>query len=318
MKKALSRIGLFLLLAFVIIGILGFTQKKLYRVFSTDYNRHAVVNDVIEKTKQQEAMLVFGDSRTMFGVDTRLIKAANQYPFEVYNLATAGQNIYESAYFYGQLDGKIKAVVQCTSPSFFAKDIKPELSPEKAISMFLSGYTMSADSKEMMKGVSPFFEKSEVAKLYESRAYYRSYFHNLIRPFFDNEHFDDALRASEYFPHIYTKNRHPNYPEYKVGCDEYASKEKPLSQIAFLKKVKQYFDAKGIPYVLVFMPVNPDACKDSYTDFEMYQKTIEAETGIKVINLSKLILDPQFFYDAVHPNKEGAKLVSAALAKALN
>jgi len=317
MEKVLKRIGLFLLVALTVIVVLGISQKKIYRVFSTDYNRHAVVNDVIDRSNREESILVFGDSRTMFGLDTRIIKEVNHYPFEVYNLGTASQNIYESAYYYGQLNGKIKQVIQCTSPAFFSEDMKPSLPDSKAISMFLSGYVMSQESALLVEGINPFFEKTELTKLYESRSYFKSYFHNLIRPIFDNEHFDDALRSSEYFPHIYTKNRHPNYPEYKVGCDEYSSKQKPVSQLAFLKKVKQFFDGKGITYTLVLMPVNPDACKDAYPDFVLYEKEIEAATGIHVINLSNLILDPRYFYDAVHPNKEGAKIVSNALASEL-
>ena len=66
------------------------------------------------------------------------------------------------------------------------------------------------------------------------------------------------------------------------------------------------------------MPVNPDDCKDCYEDFNKYKKLIEEDTNIRVINLTDLLMDSEYFYDYLHPNREGAKIISAEIAKQLN
>jgi lysophospholipase L1-like esterase len=45
---------------------------------------------------------------------------------------------------------------------------------------------------------------------------------------------------------------------------------------------------------------------------------IEKETGIKIIDLSDLLLDTKYFFDYLHPNKEGAKLISSEIAQQLD
>jgi hypothetical protein len=191
------------------------------------------------------------------------------------------------------------------------------LSEDKAISMFLSGYRINDETRNLIKNYNSFFDQLPIKDYYKARSYFKSYIHNIIRPIFDNEQLDESARYSVYFPHMYTTNKHPNYPVYKYDCDKFKSKERPVSQLSFLSDVKEFFGKRGILYILVLMPVSPDECNECYEDFNMYKIIIEEETNIKVIDLSDLILDVNFFYDAGHANKEGAKLISSELARQL-
>jgi hypothetical protein len=64
------------------------------------------------------------------------------------------------------------------------------------------------------------------------------------------------------------------------------------------------------------MPINPDDCEEHTRESLELAQMITKETGIKVINLTDL-LNSQHFYDAVHANREGAKIISAQIAKSL-
>ncbi len=236
---------------------------------------------------------------------------------EIYNLSSLGQELPESSYFYGMINENTKVVIQCTSPGFFSEDREHFLPEVRAISMFLSGYRINEATRNLIENYSSFWDRPSFINYFRSRSYYRSYFHHLIRPLFDNENFDENVRFSKYFPHIFTQNKHPNYPVYTSDCSPFIIKNKPQSQLEFLAKVHSFFKEKKIEYILVFMPVNQDQCDQYYDTFLQYKKMVEFETNIQVINLSDFLLNTDYFYDSTHPNKKGAKLISRELAEQL-
>lgn len=318
MKKFIYSVIILLVVSSGIILLLSFAQPFIYQKFPSDNDRHLVIMDVLEQNRGNANILVFGDSRTMYGVDTRIIKDVLNLPYEVFNLASTGQNIYESSYFYGLLGGNTKLVIQCTSPDFFSMDMDHHLSTEKALSMYMSGYRINKSTRSLIGNYNEIFDSNRFINYLKSRSVVRSYIHsNILRPLLDDEIFDMEAKYSHYFPHVHTANQHPDYPFYPYSCDGYKSKEKPESQLLFLKDVKTFFESKGIEYLIVLMPVNPDQCKECYEDFRQYKKTIEKFTNIKVINLTDIILESQYFYDAMHPNVEGAKIVSLEIARFL-
>lgn len=304
---------IFLITASVVMIILSYSQKYIYRHIPSDYNRHMLLFDVLNEEPTNPNIVVFGDSRTMFGVDTRIIEENLGFTGEVYNLSSVGQSLYEAGYYYTMVKNNTAAVIQCISPSFFSSDIENNLSNEKAISMFLSGYRINAKTKELIKDYNHFFNRKSMLNYFASRSYFKSYLNNMLRPFFDNEQFDETVRLSKYFPHIYTQDKHPNYPVYEYNCKEYIRLESPTSQLNFLSDVNRYYNDRNVKYIIVFMPVNPDECKDCYQDFKEYARLIEEKTDIKVINLSDYILDTKYFYDAMHANIDGAKLLSSEI-----
>jgi len=301
-----------------IVLLLSFAQPFLYHKFPSDNDRHIVIMDVLEKNKENAKVVVFGDSRTMYGVDTRIIRDVSGFSCEVFNLASTGQNIYESSYFYGLLDSNTKAVIQCTSPEIFSENIEHNLSAEKALSMYLSGYRVNESTRSLIENYNAIFDGNKFINYLKSRSVVRSYIHsNILRPLLDDEIFDKDAKYSQYFPHVHPAKQHPDYPFYPYSCDKYKSKEKPEAQLSFLADVKEFFESEGIEYTIVLMPVNPDQCKDCYEDFKYYEKIIEEFTDIRVVNLSDFILESQYFYDAMHPNLEGAKIISSEIARFL-
>jgi hypothetical protein len=234
----------------------------------------------------------------------------------VYNLSSVAQSPYEAGYYYSKIKNNTKMVIQCVSPAFFTKNLKNNIPDEKAISMFLSGYRI--DNKNIYRGdFNTFFSNSEVENYFKSRTYYTSYFNTFIRKLLDNEKFNEESFNSVYFPNPTITDKHPNYPFFKYDCKKYTSIDKPVSQIAFFRNSKRYFDSIEVDYVLLFLPVNSDECKESYKEFNVIAENINRLTNIRIINLSGLIKNNIFFYDGLHCNKEGAKIISKEISNKL-
>jgi len=311
-------------LALIVTGLgifttLTFIQPLFYRAFPSDKDRHILIIDALNEGLKAENLIVFGDSRTMFGVDTRIIKREMNTPFDVINLSSVGQDIYESSYFYGLIGENTKAIIQCTSPAFFSRNLGyHHISDDVALSMCLSGYRINESTKSLIKGYNEVFNRKEFINYFKARSIIRTYIHsNIMRPLLDNETFDKTARRSIYFPHTYTTKKHPDYPVYNYDCSNFKSTESPIAQLSFLISVRDFFRAKGMEYIIVLMPVNPDECKDCYEDFRKYEEVIKETTTLNVINISDLLLDPEYFYDATHANKEGAIIISSEIAKQL-
>lgn len=296
------------------IAVMSFSQTFFYHVFPSTDQRYMTLMDVLDNTDQN--VLIFGDSRGVMGVDADIIKKDLHLSENVYNLSTFSQDIYLSSYFYGSIEDNTKLVIQCTSPAFFDKPEEHKISETKAIPMFLSGYRIDEDSKKLIGDCNDFLEQPELESYFESREYFRNYITSTIRPIFDNEVYNEEAVLDTHFPHIYTSEKSPNYPVQKTGCDKYDGDKRPTPQLDFLKKTGEYFKKMDVEYVLVLMPINPDDCKEHTRESLELAQMITKETGIKVINLTDL-LNTQHFYDAVHANREGAKIISAQIAKSL-
>lgn len=315
MKATFKRLLALCSFVIVTIAMMSFSQSFFYHIFPSSDQRYLTLMDVLDNTDQN--VLIFGDSRGVMGIDAKIVKDDLHLSENVYNLSTFSQDIYLSSYFYGLIEDNTSLVIQCTSPAFFDKPESHQISVNKAIPMFLSGYRIDEDSKRLIGDCNDFLEQPEFESYFESREYFKNYITSTIRPLFDNEVYNESAVLDTRFPHIYTSDRSPNYPVQKTGCDKYVGDKKPIPQLNFLKKTKQYFEKMDVEYILVMMPINPDDCSHHARESEKLASIIRRETGIKVVNLTTL-LEAKYFYDAVHANKAGAKIISNEIAERIS
>lgn len=315
-KKALVLV----VVAVATVAMLMLVQPLLYYRLSSDFNRHQVLEEVLAKEQHESetAGLVFGDSRAMFGVDTREVASVAGLSPEayIYNVSSVGQGLYESNYYYTQVKDSMRWVAQCLSVAYFFKDIPHKLDPGKNISMFLSGYRIDDATRDLLGEYDPFFDRSPIINLLDSRTYFPTYIHQGLRPYLDNERFDAKQKLSRYFPHIYTEPQHPNYPNGKYDCSRYCKESEPTSQLEILRRAAAHFHSKGTNYILVLMPINPDACQDCKADFEGYKRLIQEVPHLQVLDITDVLL-PSQFYDLIHANKAGAAVISQKLGEYL-
>ncbi|MEL1245231.1 hypothetical protein AAEO56_13220 [Flavobacterium sp. DGU11] len=314
MKTTIVRLLTFCFAAFATVVVLTYAQPFFYRKFNSSDKRFLTLLDNVHK--KDDNILVFGDSRTVLGVDTKRVKAKLGTPAEIYNVGNFSQDMYQSGYFYGMVGDNTRMVVQCTTTAFFSKDKPVDIPDAKTIPMFLSGYKLNDATRSVMGNTKSFFDNSDFENNLKSRVYFENYITTAIRPLLDNEKYDEGRIMDPYFPHIYVEQRSPNYPVQPIGCDKYKPQSKPVSQLAFLKRARDYFKSKNIKYVMVLMPINPDDCDNAAGYSAEFAKMIRSEVGIDVIDLTTLVKVPDF-YDAVHPNHKGAEIVSDAFAAQL-
>ena len=266
-------------------------------------------------------MVIFGNSRVMFGINAKTIAAGIAQTggsYEAVNLAGADQDIFESSYYYALVDSPVKVVVQFTTAGFLARDSDHKIEDYKCIPMYLGGYRINTQTETLLPNYNPYFNRPEMVNLFEARSYIRSYIFTFLQAFFDNEPKDLSRSRSLYFPHIYESDKSPDYPVQEYNCGKFKPTETPAKKFAFLKKVSAYFSKKNIQYIVVFMPVNTDECKDAHKYAAKYSEQLKQKTGIAVIDLTGFLPSPEYYYDAFHMNKKGAEIVSAEVAKQLN
>lgn len=300
--------------------ILVLLQPYFYTVLPSDFNRHLVLQNYFDTKGESEKaeIVILGDSRSMFGIDSRIIKSVLKTSGEVYNLSSVSQDMYESGYYYNRIKDGTQVVIQCTTPLFFMENYDPELSNSKAISMFLSGYRIDPSTKELLPSYNEVFDRNKLLNYYDSRTYFRSYIHNYLRPLFDDEKYDEESRSSLYFPHHYTQEKLPTYSSYVVyNCDGYQIKESPQSQMQFVSTCHKLFHSRNIQYMIVLMPVNPDVCDQATAMYREIAQSLRQMNNLPVIDLSTL-LEAEHFYDRTHANKAGAQIISKELARRID
>lgn len=315
MSQFLKRVAIYLIFSFALFVMLSYLMPVLYRIMPSDYKRHLVLTEVLNKESKAE-IIFFGDSKTMFGIDAKNVSQnLGAHPL-AYNLSSVGQGMDESSYYYSSINSNTKIVVQCIDASYLLANNLRRTQDDKFLSMILSGYRMNEETRKIVSEVNPMFDKPALQNYFDSRSYVRFFMNNLLRPFLDNEVFSDN-ELDLYFPHVYTKERHPNYPfQYKLDCSEYNFNIIPSQTLTYLNHFSTYFSQKNIKFYLLMMPVNPDLCPNP-TISEESLKQLSELNNLYLINSMK-ILDNTEFYDGVHANKKGAKKLSEFIAQQLS
>lgn len=315
MSQFLKRVAIYLVFSFALFLMLSYLMPVLYRIMPSDYKRHLVLTENLNKDTKAE-IIFFGDSKAMFGIDAKNISQNLQSHPLAYNLSSVGQGMDESSYYYSSINSNTKIVVQCIDASYLLANNLRRTQDDKFLSMILSGYRMNEETRKIVGEVNTMFDKPVLQNYFDSRSYVRFFMNNLLRPFLDNEVFSDN-ELDLYFPHVYTKDRHPNYPfKYKLDCSEYNFNIIPSQTLTYLNHFSTYFSQKNIKFYLLMMPVNPDLCPNP-TISEESLKQLSEVNNLCLINSMK-ILDNIEFYDGVHANKKGAKKLSEFIAQQLS
>ncbi|MCB0634774.1 MAG: hypothetical protein R2824_00110 [Saprospiraceae bacterium] len=311
----LRRIAVFVLTIGAILYLLLLLQPHIVRALPSDYSRHRVIVDVLNDVDSPLQVAIFGDSRTIFGLDAKTV--SQHWPGHPlsYNLASVGQSTLEGMHFFSQLPSGTEVIIQCLSYDAFQK--RPVVMNSKALNMRMNGYEIDSTSKAILTPVNPIFNDPILKVAYDSRSFFRNSLHNYIRTILDNETFGTNFH-SLFFPHIYTRLRHPKYrAQLKNPANQCKQERVPVDgQLAeVLVRVNESLRQKNIHYVPILMPVNPDFCKIDSLDHQRYLAEIEQKIApVTVIDLSQ-VLDSEDFYDKVHPNKIGAEKLSIIIAE---
>jgi hypothetical protein len=316
MSKFLKRIFIYSLAVLLLLAMLMYAESRYFKFLPNDYSRHKTIVETIKNKYLSPEILVFGDSKAMFGVNAKTISNNLINTPIAFNLSSPAQSVSEGSYFFSKLPASTKHIIHCIDYSEFSYGI---LGLEKQVALSMRFYDFEVDPymEEYLDTLNPVFFKSNIKILYEARNMLRTAFHNEIRKVMDNEPLNESLFHDIYFPHTYTLSRHPNYPNYSVEFD-YDKMKISNEKINFLLKIDKFLQKRGIKYHLIIMPINPDLYQlNNEAHNSNMTKIKELIPKIDVVDLTGF-LNNQDFYDGFHPNKNGAEKLSKEISKRLN
>jgi hypothetical protein len=311
MKKFISDIGIYAAVTAILLSIFILIQPLLTQNLPSDYSRHKLIIDALKNPDIQPDIIFLGDSRSMFGINAKVISAQLPGNPLIYNLSSVGQWLFEGCYFISSVSAKTKHVYHCMAYSTFnTKNIG--IGNDKAISMILNGYKLDDATRSILLNTNPVFDQNSFVVAFEARTSLKSSLHSYLRFFLDEERFADNFHDL-YFPHTFTSTRNKVYRHspYKYNID---SLQVTNTSTSIVNRVFNYLKTKNIQYHIVLMPLNPDLIilDDSLSNSYINRLKIKIP-GIEIINLSKA-LNANDFYDAIHPNKNGANKLSLLLS----
>jgi len=311
MTRFIKDILLYLSVVAGIIVIMISLQPLMIQKLPNDFSRHKVIIDALKDEKNQPEIIFFGNSLSMFGINTKIISDELPGKPVVYNLSSVGQSIFEGAYFISSVPPKTKQVFQCVDYSIFTIS-RNYLQDGKAMSMILNGYKIDSLTKNLLIYPHPYFDQNKWVVAYEARSNLRSSLHKYLRKYLDFEKFDTNFHDL-YFPHIYLDERHPKYPNIS---DNKSYDSLPVSDtlISLANRIHTLLTQRNIQYHIVLMPVNTEIYNLNDSICKAYFSELKKRLpGIDIIDLSSA-LKPELFYDAIHANKKGARQLSLLIA----
>lgn len=319
MNKFLKEMAYYFVFIFVFVIVAINLQAAINSNFKNDNLRHSIINEALKK--RDAKIIVLGNSLSMFGVDAKIIRKKTKDNAHTYNLSSVGQIIDEGAYYISQINDSVKHIFHCIEFEDLLVGAPVRLSDGKALSMIMNGYHIDDDTKSIIANINSKFLQNRYLSSFQARTYIRSILHNYFRLLFDNEKLNDNF-LDLYYPFIYTREKHINYSSY-LGL--YKKRDRELKSVKFLDykidlihNISKYLENKNISYTVVVMPVNRDRRTMNFALLEEFEKKLQSESrDIKVLSLLN-ILKVDEFYDAIHSNVKGAKVISKHLADYYN
>ena len=311
MKRFLIDILIYTVIIECLLALIIVFQPLMVQSLRYDLSRHKLIINSLSGNATEPDIIVFGNSLSMLGVNTKQISESLPGHPLIYNLSSVEQGIVEAAYFLSAIPPNTRALVHCLDFSTFSSE-SLDLPEEKAISMIMNGYSIDSATKVILKETNPFFDKAKLVVAFEARNTVRSSIHNVLRGYLDNEKFANNFHDL-YFPHVYMNDRHPDYPNITQFAEQPELKVAD-TLVALASRINSFLNKRGIRYHIVLMPLNQDIYKMDDSVYNEYLELLKTKLpGIDILDLSRK-LTQEDFYDAIHPNKKGALVISAMVA----
>ncbi|GHT55151.1 hypothetical protein FACS1894109_01140 [Spirochaetia bacterium] len=305
---------LFLILSFNIVTPL------IYRILPNNYQRTKVILEYLDSVinDQNDSIAIFGSSIAMTGMNADFMQKYFDNKYEVLNFSSVGQPIQESALYYTKLPENTKVVIQCIG--LLSLISEPTIPKPAAIAFAMYNYKLDKAIEYLLPLQSySMLNESRLLINYKARTFVKAGLSTLIvNILYDDAAGNSGERFSLKYPYIYPSNRSNTYEmhiglinqtynlsNYKINAD--------CSDI--IVNSSDYFSSRGIPFVLVIMPISPDITSASKSEIEYALNTVkESFANIPIVDCYSL-LEPNEFYDAIHPNRTGGEKLSREVSQ---
>ncbi len=327
MKDFIKRSVVSIVLLLLVFSGVFYIFASVYTLFPSDQSRHHLMIETLTDKNMAPEIVVFGSSLAMFAIDAKILTdKLPGNPFAI-SMSSVGQNPMEAFYFFPLLPKSVKTVIHCVEPYRFIKPV--ELENSKALNLVMSGYDLPDDINKIIDKVNPHFYEPKWETIIYSKSFLRNSLYVYLRCSLDSEEQRrDMSKINDiFFPNPYMNKKALDYSKTMSRQNGYDSEMitelKPHVPDERLKKlfvnVNDYLAEKGIKYIIVLHPVNPDrkVVSDKYYH-DVIDMLKNEFSNFLILDFSKLWDHSEYFYDSVHLNKEGAEIFSQKITDSLN
>lgn len=292
--------------------MLNILTPFIFRLLPNDYSRTRLILNTLHDESRAPEIVVFGNSRAMSGVDGYELRRNLKGNPEIFSFTSTGQKISESLLYYTSLPSSVKCVIQCIDVDQLADPINIDVPNRVALHMY--GYKMDEVTQRLLPSLYEEMNYSDFIYNYEAKNCLFIGLSSVLRNLLDDDVVTDATNKELYYPNSKTSDR--NDIIYKRSINE-QNKEKRLASFQvtdewklLIYEVYQILNEKNIQYYWVIMPYNPDIKSILPEEKEHAKQILMREFSyIPMIDCMNL-LDAADFYDAIHPNRKGAKKIT--------
>lgn len=305
----IKQIVSFILFCGVAFGVFNIITPVLFRILPNDYARTKLILNQLKHSSDMD-LVILGNSRGMSGINGYILEEELANHPHVYNLSSSSQTFAQSVLYYHSLSDSTNIVLQCI-------DVDRAFSPlcvseANKLSLIFYGYSFDEETKkwlpQLVDDLSPSIINNWKARdiLFTSLVYY-------MRQLLDDDVPEKSILEEIKFPSSQTSLRSAAY-DYDIDLQNKENRFSECSQISedwksLLNASYLYFKSRNIHYYLVLMPYNSDIAFDKTKKQKAVNIFKDEFSNIPMIDCIDL-LSPEDFYDAIHPNNNGAKIIT--------
>ena len=300
------------IIIFSVIGFLlifNFITPIICNFMPSHYAKSELVIDSLKSEKFKPEVVAFGSSVVVSGVNGYVLRDELNNN-NVYNLAVPGVVLKDICGNFPLLPSTVQTVIIASTIDEFITETKEIRSSLDQDLLFLSYISKNLNLTK----------KSSFKKNFENRSCLTAGIQIIVKGILDDDVYSDEALSIVY-PYPYPNNRTLTTYQRDVFKQNEAGnilngKIINSDYIELLKRIKDYFNARGIDFIVYLSPQSPDIIFTTEESTKEFISKIEQSLpeDLHFINCF-YSLENDDFYDAVHPNRLGADKISKMLAK---
>lgn len=301
---------------------------SLFCAMPNDLSRLGKILEALRSPNSQPQICFFGNSVVMNGIDGRRLSQSLPGSPKVWNLASTGQQLWESVLLQQELPGSVEVVIQ----GVFADTLEqpPSIPKNKYNTLVMYGFrpnrrTLEWADRFLANEARQYMHAQTFRYRFDTRWAVRSWFDTCVRGLVRRDL--TLVRAEEdfYYPRAYT--RKVSEKALQVQLQEFISLHPPAEfrpdpqMEALIVELAQDYRRRGIRFILWILPRHPEyqrrALGEAFTQgLTQYLTHLEQTYGVSVIN-SLNALPAERFVDGSHPDDQGADLLCQSMVAKL-
>lgn len=300
----------------LVVLILNLLTPVVYKALPNDYVRTGIILDHISNKDTDPEVVILGNSRGMSGVDAG--RMSELTGLNVENYCSPSQSLVESALYYDRLPKSVKVIIQCIDEKEFT-DNAMKMTVPATVAFAMSNYKVGDFERSILRDDDcAELEHSRLIRNFKARSSYKTGISNLIIRQLDDDAPSDQIKDLKY-PYMYPSDHSKTYDRDLDHLKQWiptAVSQFNVSETlsSFCQRIVHHMADEGVDVVFAIMPNCPDLDWPDEASEHFVEYVMETLGDISFIDVLTRV-PSSGFYDPLHPNREGAEIITSELAK---